>query len=95
MLHEENTKEFEMEIPSQILTESELENNKHKFIVYFLYDDVDQSVRVEEVEEIDLSRVTQHLDLGGSVFITHRREPEICTDLYVEEEMADSNLKTL
>ena len=95
MLHEENTKEFEMEIPSQILTESELEESKHKFIVYFLYDDIDQSVRVEEVEEIDLSRVTQHLDLGGSVFITHRREPETCTDLYVEEELADSNLRTL
>lgn len=93
MLQKENTKEFEMEIPSQILTESELENNKHKFIVYFLYDDVDQSVRVEEVGEIDLSQVTQHLELGGSVFITHRREPETCTDLYVEEELANSNLK--
>lgn len=84
-----------MEIPSQILTESEPEESKHKFIVYFLYNDEDQSVRVEEVKEINLSQVTQHLDLGGSVFITHRREPEICTDLYVGEELADSNLKTL
>ncbi len=95
MLNKEKTKEFEMEIPSQILTESELENSRHKFIVYFLYDDVDQSVRVEEVEEIDLSQVTQHLDLGGSVFITHRKEPETYIDLYVGEELADSNLKTL
>ncbi|MFB0522458.1 MAG: hypothetical protein ACETV1_01685 [Candidatus Bathyarchaeia archaeon] len=91
MLQEENAKEFEMKIPSQIFAESELEDNEHKFIVYFLYDDEDQSVRVEEVQEIDLSQVIQHLDLGGSVFITHRREPETYTNLYVEKELADSN----
>jgi len=95
MLHEENAREFEMEIPSQILTESELENSKHKFIVYFLYDDEDQSVHVEEADEIDLAKVTQHLDLGGSVFITVRRIPESLGALDVEEELADSNLKTL
>ena len=91
MLHEENTKEFEMKIPSQILTESELENNKHKFIVYFLYDDEDQSVHVEEADEIDLTKVTRHLDLGGSVFITVRRTPESLAALDVEEELMDSS----
>lgn len=74
VLREKKTKGFEMESPSQIFAQSELESNKHNFIVYFLYDDEDQNVRVEEVEEIDLSRVIQHLDLGGSVFITHRRK---------------------
>ena len=79
-----------MEIPSQILTESELEESKHKFIVYFLYDDEDQSVHVEEADEIDLAKVTQHLDLGGSVFITLRRTPESLGALDVKEELIDS-----
>lgn len=79
-----------MEIPSQVLTESELEDNEHKFIVYFLYDDEDQSVHVEESDEIDLTKVTQHLDLGGSVFITLRRAPESLGALDVEEELIDS-----
>jgi len=51
-------------------------NNKHKFIVYFLYNEEDQNVHVEEAEDIDLSKVIQHLDIGGSVFITHRRYPQ-------------------
>ena len=66
-----------MEIMSQIFAESELESSKPRFIVYFLYDDEDQNVHVEEMEDVDLAKVTQHLDLGGSVFITHRRTPEI------------------
>ena len=49
-------------------------------IVFFLYDDEDQSVRVEEVEEISFFRIDRHLSLGGSVFITHRREPQSNTD---------------
>jgi len=47
----------------------------HKFIVFFLDDDEDQSVRVEEVEEVDFFEVIQHINLGGSIFITHRRKP--------------------
>ena len=79
-----------MEIPNQILTGSELEDTKHRFIVYFLYDDEDQSVHVEEADEIDLTKVTQHLDLGGSVFIALRRNPESLGTLDVEEELIDN-----
>ena len=89
MLHEENTKEFQMKTLTRVFAEGESESNRHKFIVYFLCDDEDQNVHVEEVEELDLSQVTQHLDAGGSVFITHRREPEIYTTFYVEEELTD------
>jgi hypothetical protein len=85
MLHEENMKTL-----SRVFAEGESESNRHKFIVYFLCDDEDQNVHVEEVEELDLSNVTQHLDSGGSVFITHRREPEIYTTFYAEEELADN-----
>jgi hypothetical protein len=44
-----------------------------KFIIYFLYEDENQGVHVEEVEEIDFFKVIYHLNLGGSVFITQRR----------------------
>jgi len=51
-------------------------DGEHKFIVFFLYDDEDQTVHVEEAEAIDFSRVFKHLTFGGSVYITHRRRPD-------------------
>jgi len=45
-----------------------------QFIVYFLNNDEDQSVHVEEADEIDFLKVIQHINLGGSVFITQRRK---------------------
>ncbi len=79
-----------MEKLSEAFTEREVEESAHKFIVYFLYDDEDQSVLVEEVEEIDFLKVIQHLNFGGSVFITHRRratttEEQVHETLYVGE----------
>jgi hypothetical protein len=53
-----------------------MQNEDSKLVIFFLYDDEDQSVRVEEVEEVSFFRINQHLDLGGSVFITHRRKPQ-------------------
>ncbi len=58
------------------IDERQYGKGEHLFLVFFLYDDRDLSVRVEEVETIDLLEVTEHLDLGGSVFITQRRNPE-------------------
>jgi hypothetical protein len=55
---------------------SEEIKEEDKFIVFFLYDDEDQTVHVEEAEDIDFSRVFRHLTLGGSVYITHRRRPD-------------------
>ena len=55
----------------------EAERGEHKFIIYFLSDDEDQSVHVEESEEINFPRVMMHLNFGGSVFITHRRSSRL------------------
>jgi len=62
-----------MEKLSEVFLEREVEENSHSFIIYFLYDDEEQNVFVDEVEEIDFLKVIQHLNFGGSVFITHRR----------------------
>ena len=66
-------KVFQMKSVSQ--TYKETERGEHKFIIYFLNDDEDQSVHVEETEEINFPKVMRHLNFGGSVFITHRRSP--------------------
>ena len=62
-----------METLSELFVERKVEEDAHKFIIYFLYEDEDQNVFVDEVEEIDFLKVIEHLNLGGSVFITHRR----------------------
>jgi len=62
-----------MSSSSQTCFKEEAENH---FILYFLSDDKDQSVHVEETEEIDFFKVILHLNSGGSVFITHRRNPK-------------------
>ena len=54
----------------------EVQDRAHKFIVFFLNDDKDQSVHVEEVEQVDFFKIIRHLNLGRSVFITHRRKPQ-------------------
>ena len=66
-----------MEKLSEVFNKREVKEKAHRFTVYFLYDDEDQNVHVEEVEQIDFFKVIQHLDSGGEVFITHKRKPEI------------------
>lgn len=85
-----------METLSEAFVERKVEENAHKFIIYFLYDDEDQSVFVDEVEEVDFLRVIQHLNFGGSVFITHRRrvastEERIYEFAHVGGEIEDSS----
>lgn len=46
-----------------------------RLIVFFLYEDEGENVLVEEVEDLNLPHIIQHLNHGGSVFITHRRKP--------------------
>lgn len=48
-----------------------------QFIIYFLDDDEDQGVYVEENDEVNYSKIIQHLNFGGSVFITRRRKPKL------------------
>ncbi|MCW4053013.1 MAG: hypothetical protein NWE78_07395 [Candidatus Bathyarchaeota archaeon] len=51
------------------------------FQLFFLKDDQDQSVEVEEVEEIDFTEVKKHIELGESVFITRKRKKKLDASL--------------
>lgn len=44
-----------------------------KLLIFFLMNDEEQSVRVEEVEEVNLEAIKRHLKNGESVFITPKR----------------------
>jgi hypothetical protein len=44
--------------------------SKPKFIVFFLLNDEEESVKVEEVEEVNFETIKRHLKKGESVFIT-------------------------
>jgi len=65
-----------MEKASETYDEREVEEEGNKFLVFFLNDDEDQSVYVEEVGKVDFFEVIRHLTFGGSVFLTHRRNPK-------------------
>ena len=55
------------------------------FQLFFLKDDQDQSVEVEEVEEIDFTEVKKRIERGESVFITRKREEKLDASLVAEE----------
>jgi len=55
------------------------------FQLLFLKDDENQSVEVEEVEEIDFRKVKEHLEQGESVFITTKRKEKAETRLVSRE----------
>lgn len=67
-----------MENLSRIFEEKQEEGNK--FTVFFLKDDEDQSVLVEEIEETDLPNIIKRASLNGSIFITRKREPKLSTN---------------
>jgi hypothetical protein len=47
--------------------------DKPKFLIFFLVNDEEQSVKVEEVEEVNFGTIKRHLKKGESVFITPKR----------------------
>jgi len=51
-------------------TLSQFDEKKAVFQLFFLKDDTDQSVEVEEVENVDFEKVLKHLLKGESVFIS-------------------------
>ncbi len=55
------------------------------FQLFFLKEDEDQSVEIEEVEEIDFAEVKKHIERGESVFITRKREEKLDANLVLEE----------
>jgi hypothetical protein len=55
----------------------EIDEERPLFQVFFLRDNKNQSVEVEEVEEIDFGRVKVRLEQGESVFITTKCKEKV------------------
>ena len=68
----------------------EIDEGKPLFQLFFLRDNEDQSVEVEEVEEIDFREVKKHLENGESVFITLKRKDKSEKSLVKEEGVAEA-----
>ena len=49
---------------------------KPLFHVLFIKNDAEKSVRINEVEDIDLDEIKTHLERGESIFITRGEKPE-------------------
>jgi len=56
---------------------------------FFLKNNDDLSVEVEEVEDIDFGEVEKRLEQGESVFITLKRKQEFSTTLVAKEDAAE------
>ena len=67
----------------------EVNEEKPLFQLFFLKDDEDQSVEIEEVEEIDFREVEKRLKQGASVFITRKRKQKFNTTLVAKEEASE------
>jgi len=64
----------------------EVSGEKPLFQLFFLKEDEDDSVEVEEVEKIDFGEVERRLKEGESVFITHKSKQKLNTRLVSKEE---------
>ncbi len=67
----------------------EINDEKPVFQLFFLKEDEDESVEVEEVEEIDASEVERRLKQGESVFITRKSRQKLNTSLVATEDTAE------
>ncbi len=67
----------------------EINEEKPVFQLFFLKEDEDESVEVEEVEEIDASEVERRLKQGESVFITRKSKQKLNTSLVAREDAAE------
>jgi len=56
---------------------AEINAEKSLFQASFLKNNKKQSVEVEEVEDIDLGKVKEHLEQGESVFITLKHKKKL------------------
>lgn len=64
-------------------------NEKPLFQLFFLKDNEDQSVEVEEVEEIDFTEVKKRLEREESVFITRKRKQKLDPSQVVSEDVIE------
>ncbi|MBS7616151.1 hypothetical protein KEJ45_02990 [Candidatus Bathyarchaeota archaeon] len=55
------------------------------FHLFFLKNNEDYDVEVEEVEEIDFTKIIERLERGESVFISPKRKQESSRKKFVEE----------
>ena len=53
--------------------------DKPLYKVIFLKDDIYQSVRIEEVDDINFSEIRKHLERGESIFITSKQNNKLMT----------------
>jgi len=67
----------------------EVNEEKPLFQLFFLKDDEDQSIEVEEVEEINFRKIKTHLERGESVFITSKRKQKLNMSLVAKEDAAE------
>jgi hypothetical protein len=68
----------------------EIDEEKPLFQLFFLRNNEDQSVEVEEVKEIDFRKVKEHLEQGESVFITLKRKEKVEKSLVEWENAAEA-----
>lgn len=68
----------------------EVYEEKPLFQLFFLKDDEDQSVEIEEVEKVDFREVERRLKQGESVFITHKRKQKLNMSVVAEEDVTES-----
>lgn len=55
---------------------SPLVKTDEKHVTYFLFEDEEQSVYVEEADTINFLQILQHLNSSGSVFISKIKNPK-------------------
>ena len=67
----------------------EVNEEKPLFQLFFLKEDEDGSVEVEEVEKIDFGKVERRLKQGESIFITSKRKQKLNTRPVAEEDEAE------
>lgn len=59
------------------------------FQIFFLKEDGNQDVVVEEVSKIDFEKVKDHLEQGESVFIVPKRQREARIDLIARDDIEE------
>jgi len=71
--------------------EKDVDENRGKllFQLFFLKDNENQSVEIEEIEEIDFRGVKERLEQGESVFITRKCKQKMNSNVIVSEEEAE------
>lgn len=66
------------------------------FQVLLLHNDASQDVELQEAEEVDFSRVQEHLKKGGTVFITSKNSQKIKMPMEKEKVYRNTNkMKTI